>query len=169
MQLQGHCCSAQLDFPGPQSHGSAEPSWAPATLHLCTWIEPSSIPLICLDLPSNAPLQSPTLKGSSGANLPEISFNIQTEIYPYVPPVLASQPPSSKSSKCFQLLQLEESITVQVGFSFKFMHKKTFNLVLDKTSTAEMKAPSKLLYSVQKTWTPRQCTGGFCLLPSCSL
>ena len=65
---------------------------------------------------------NPDLKGSSGANLPEISFNIQTEIYPYVPPVLASQPPSSKSSKCFQLLQLEGSITVQVGFSSKFIY-----------------------------------------------
>ena len=59
---------------------------------------------------------NPDVQGSSGGNLPEISFNIQTEIYPYVPPVLASQPSSSKSSKRFQLLQLEGSITVQVGF-----------------------------------------------------
>ena len=59
---------------------------------------------------------NPDSRGSSGTNLPEIFFNIQTEIYPYAPPVLASQPPSSKPSKYFQLLQLEGSITVQVGF-----------------------------------------------------
>jgi hypothetical protein len=32
MQLQGRCRSAQLGFPRLKSHGSAEPSQAPATL-----------------------------------------------------------------------------------------------------------------------------------------
>jgi len=32
MQLQGHCHSAQLGFPGLQSHGSAKLSQAPAIL-----------------------------------------------------------------------------------------------------------------------------------------
>ncbi|KIK04994.1 hypothetical protein K443DRAFT_91988 [Laccaria amethystina LaAM-08-1] len=56
---------------------------------------------------------NPDSKGSSGTGLPKISFNIQTEIYSNAPPVLASEPSSSKLSKFFQVLQLEGSITVQ--------------------------------------------------------
>ena len=88
---------------------------------------------------------NPDSEGSSNADLP-ISFTIQTEIYPKIPPVLASGPSSSKPSKHFQLLQLEGSITVQVGFSSKLIHRKSINLVSDKTSTVKTKAPSKLLY-----------------------
>ncbi|KIK05389.1 hypothetical protein K443DRAFT_91353 [Laccaria amethystina LaAM-08-1] len=79
---------------------------------------------------------NPGLEGSSGANLPEISFNIQTEIYPYTQPVLASQPSSSKPSKHFQLIQLEGSITVQTKppqlkprhLASSFLHFKKFKL-----------------------------------------
>ena len=67
---------------------------------------------------------NPELKGSSGADLSKISFNIQTEIYPNAPPVLSSEPSSSKPSKFFQVLQLEGSITVQVGYPSKLIHKK---------------------------------------------
>ncbi|KIK05379.1 hypothetical protein K443DRAFT_91432 [Laccaria amethystina LaAM-08-1] len=50
-------------------------------------------------------------KGSSEAKC--ISFTIQTEIYPNIPPVLASGPSSSKPSKHFQTLQLKGTITVE--------------------------------------------------------
>ncbi|KIK05404.1 hypothetical protein K443DRAFT_641160 [Laccaria amethystina LaAM-08-1] len=55
----------------------------------------------------------PDSRDNSDTHLPQISFNIQTEIYPNTPPVLASEPSSSKHSKYFQLLQLEGSIAVQ--------------------------------------------------------
>ena len=86
----------------------------------------------------------PGSEGSSNADLP-ISFTIQTEIYPNIPPVLASGPSSSKPSKHFQLLQLRGSITVQVGIYSKLI-RKIIDLVLDKTSTVKTKAASKLLY-----------------------
>ena len=89
---------------------------------------------------------NPDLKGSSGADLSKISFNIQTEIYPTAPPVLSSEPSSSRPSKFFQVLQLEGSITVQVGYPSKLIHTKTINLVSDKTSTVKTKGASKLLY-----------------------
>ena len=60
-------------------------------------------------------------KGSSAAKC--ISFTIQTEIYPNSPPVLVSGPSLSKPLKHFQTLQLEGSITVQVGFSSKLIYK----------------------------------------------
>jgi len=107
-------------------------------------------------------------RDNSDTHLPQISFNIQTEIYANAPPVLASGP-SSKPSKHFQLLQLEGSIIVQVSISSKLNHMKTFNVVLDKTFTAETKESSKLLYPVQKTKTPRHSRGRFCLLPPFSL
>ena len=111
----------------------------------------------------------PDSSDNSDTHLPQIFFNIQTEIYPYASPMLASEPSSSKPSKCFQLLQLEGSITVQVGFSSQLIHMTTFNLLLDKISTAGTKAPSKLLYSIQKTQNSRNSRGGFCLLPPDSL
>jgi hypothetical protein len=62
---------------------------------------------------------NPDSKGSSGADLPEISFTIQTEIYPEVEALAGSD-----SSKFLQALQLEGSITIQVGYSSKVIHKK---------------------------------------------
>ena len=65
---------------------------------------------------------NPDSEGSSNADLP-ISFTIQTEIYPNIPPVLASGPSSSKPSRHFQLLQLKGSMTVQVGIYSKLIRK----------------------------------------------
>jgi len=61
----------------------------------------------------------PGSEGSSTAHLPRISFNIQAEIYPSIPPKLASEPLSDKPIKYFQVLQLQGSISVQVGFPFE--------------------------------------------------
>ncbi|KIK05360.1 hypothetical protein K443DRAFT_641099 [Laccaria amethystina LaAM-08-1] len=52
-------------------------------------------------------------KGSSDANLPEISFDIQTEIYPNDEALDESESSQSEPSKFYQVLQLEGSITVQ--------------------------------------------------------
>ena len=62
----------------------------------------------------------PGSEGSSTAHLPRISFNIQAEIYPSIPLNLASEPLSDKAIKHFQVLQLQGSISVQVGFPLKF-------------------------------------------------
>jgi len=61
----------------------------------------------------------PGSEGSSTAHLPRISFNIQAEIYPSIPPKLASVPLSDKPIKYFQVLQLQGGISVQVGFPFE--------------------------------------------------
>jgi tetratricopeptide (TPR) repeat protein len=79
----------------------------------------------------------PDSRDNSDTHLPQISFNIQTEIYPNTPPVLASEPSSSKHSKYFQLLQLEGSIAVQVGFSSRLIHKK--QLILFQTKPPLLK------------------------------
>ena len=79
---------------------------------------------------------NPDSEGSSNTDLP-ISFTIQTEIYPKIPPVLASGPSSSKPSKPFQLIQLEGSITVQVCFSSKHIHKKI--IILFQTKSPQLK------------------------------
>ena len=62
----------------------------------------------------------PGSEGSSTAHLPRISFNIQAEIYPSILPRPESEPLSGKSIKHFQVLQLQGSISVQVGFPLKF-------------------------------------------------
>ena len=62
----------------------------------------------------------PGSEGSSTAHLPRISFNFQAEIYPSIPLNLASEPLSDKAIKHFQVLQLQGSISVQVGFPLKF-------------------------------------------------
>ena len=70
--------------------------------------------------PEGGDPHDPGSEGSSTAHLPRISFNIQAEIYPNIPPKLASEPLSDKPLKHFQVLQLQGSISVQVGFSLKF-------------------------------------------------
>ena len=72
----------------------------------------------------------PGSEGSSTAHLPRISFNIQAEVYPSIPPKLASEPLSDKSAKYFQVLQLQGSISVQVGFPSDILTKlQIFNLL----------------------------------------
>jgi hypothetical protein len=61
----------------------------------------------------------PGSEGSSTAHLSRISFNIQAEIYPSISPKLVSKPLSDKPKKHFQVLQLQGSISVQVGFPFE--------------------------------------------------
>ena len=87
----------------------------------------------------------PDMKGSSGADIPKISFNIQTEIYPNTSSVFGTEQSSTRFSEPSQVLQLEGSITVQVGYPSKLIHKR-INIVSDKTSTVRTKAASKLLY-----------------------
>ena len=65
----------------------------------------------------------PGLEGSSTTHLPRISFNIQAEIYPSIPPKLASEPLPDKPIKHFQVLQLQGSISVQVSFPFEQGYK----------------------------------------------
>jgi len=119
--------STQLSLASQGSKAMAQLSWGELQQHYISALElnpPQSLwfALICLPMhhfshpPWKAALVLTYLKSPS-------TFK------PYVPPVLAPQPPSSKSSKCFQWLQLEESITVQVGFPSKFIYNKKKSLL----------------------------------------
>ena len=89
----------------------------------------------------------PGSEGSSTAQLPRISFNIQAEIYPSIPPKVASEPLLDKPIKYFQVLQLQGSIFVQVGFPFEiWTNLQIFKFTLDKASTTKTKATSMLSY-----------------------